>query len=172
MPLKPEARTPVDPAIPLLGVCWRRDLYIHACLQYYPQELRNETGLKCHQQKNGSIKCGTSTQWSFFFLAIRKDRDICWKIDVTEWRWLCEAKRSQAVIVMIAIAVQRHHDHGSCYKGKHFIGGSHFQRFSLLSSWRDAEAYSQTWCWERSWDWRRSYILILQATGSGPSHWV
>jgi|UPI00001F6546 hypothetical protein len=37
------------------------------------------------------------------------------------------------------ITVKRHHDHSNSYKGKHLIGaGLQFQRFSPLSSWREA----------------------------------
>jgi hypothetical protein len=35
--------------------------------------------------------------------------------------------------------VKRHHDNGSSYKGKHFIGaGLQFQRSGSLSSWQEA----------------------------------
>lgn len=54
----------------------------------------------------------------------------------------------------IVIAVERHHDHGSCHKGKYLIrAGLQFPRFSLLnvmSCW-------QTRCWRRSWEF---YVLI------------
>jgi hypothetical protein len=37
------------------------------------------------------------------------------------------------------IAVKRHHDQGSSYKGKHLIeAGLQFWRFSPLSSWQEA----------------------------------
>jgi hypothetical protein len=51
--------------------------------------------------------------------------------------------------------VNRHHDQGNSYNGKHFTeAGLQFQRFSPLPSWWGVEgslsASSQAWCWRRS----------------------
>lgn len=43
------------------------------------------------------------------------------------------------VLVRVSIAVKTHHDHSISHKGKHSTGaGSRLQRFSPLSSWREA----------------------------------
>ena len=43
------------------------------------------------------------------------------------------------VLVRVAIAVNRHQDHGNSYKEKYLIGaGFQFQRFSPLSPWWEA----------------------------------
>ena len=52
------------------------------------------------------------------------------------------------VQVRVSMAVNRHHDHDSSYKGNHLIGAHlQFWRFSPLSSWCDMVACRQTWCW-------------------------
>jgi hypothetical protein len=44
-----------------------------------------------------------------------------------------------SVLVRVSVAVKRHRDHSNSYKGKHLIGtGLQVQRFSSLSSWREA----------------------------------
>ena len=43
------------------------------------------------------------------------------------------------------IAVKKHQDHCNSYKEQHLIGaGLQFQRFSLLSSWREAWYHAGT----------------------------
>jgi hypothetical protein len=46
---------------------------------------------------------------------------------------------SMNVLVRVAIAVNRHQDHGNSYKEKYLIGpGFQFQRFGPLSPWWEA----------------------------------
>jgi hypothetical protein len=56
----------------------------------------------------------------------------------------CIAKfEYSCVLVGVSIAVKRHPDHYSSYKGKHLIGaGSQFQRFSSLSPLWEALQYA------------------------------
>ena len=57
----------------------------------------------------------------------------------------------------ISVAVRRHHDHSSSYKGKHFIEVVRFQRFSPLSPCREHGGILA--------DMLLGYLL--QATGNG-----
>jgi hypothetical protein len=47
--------------------------------------------------------------------------------------------RRRCDLVRVSIAVKRHHEQGNSYKQQHLIGaGLQVQRFSPLSSWKEA----------------------------------
>lgn len=176
MPLKPKARTPVWPSYTTAG-CMLEGFLPHPERPVYPClfAVLSTRAKKWIWPKVPSTKEWINKNVVHHTMEFFSYQERLWHLQEDRWNWvemIMWSKISQAILVLIAIAVQRLHDHGSCYKGRHLIGSLHCHRFSLLSSWWDAEACSQTRCWERGWDWGRSYILIQQATENGPPHGV